>query len=45
MTLAEMVDHITWILPIIIPLCILALALRYAEKITTMGEGDGNRND
>lgn len=40
MTLVEMVDHITWAIPIIVPLCICALGLRYAIKLMEAGELD-----
>ena len=33
-----MVTHINWALPIIIPLCIFALGLRYALKLIEAGE-------
>ena len=38
MSLAEMVEHINWALPIIIPLCIFLLGLRYALRIIEAGE-------
>jgi len=45
MSLSAMVDMMVWVLPIIVPLCIVALMLRYAAEIAELGDDDnGNEH-
>lgn len=43
MSLADMVELMVWVIPVIVPMCIAALFLAYALEIVELGDDiDGN---